>query len=113
MIYTINIDRSRDLAIEGANMLKLKDSTLLKTHNYINGRWVTGSAGTIDVSNPANNAMLTTVANGNASDAVQAVEAASSAFQNWSRMPAKQRAILLRNWYELIMANADNLCTQK
>lgn len=90
-------------------MLKLKDPTLLKTQNYINGRWLSGSAGTVEVRNPANDTVLATVANGDASDAVHAVESASSAFKCWSRRPAKQRAILLRGWYDQIMANADDL----
>jgi succinate-semialdehyde dehydrogenase/glutarate-semialdehyde dehydrogenase len=90
-------------------MLKLKDPTLLKTQNYINGEWVPGSAGTIDVTNPANGKIVTKTANGNAADATRAVEAAAEAFKTWSQIPAKQRAVILRNWFNLLMANADDL----
>ena len=90
-------------------MPTLKDPSLLRTQNYINGDWVDGSAGTIDVTNPANGKVVTTIANGNADDASRAVEAAAVAFKSWSRTPAKQRAVLLRDWFNLLMANADDL----
>lgn len=90
-------------------MLKLNDPSLLKKQNYINGKWVDGSAGSIDVINPANSEVVTTVANGDANDATLAVEAAKAAFKSWSRMVAKERAIILRRWFELIMNNADDL----
>lgn len=90
-------------------MLKLKDSSLLKTSNFINGKWVAGAAGTIEVCNPANGELVATTANGDASDAERAVEAAAVAFKPWSRIPAKQRAVLLRNWFNLLLQNADDL----
>ncbi len=90
-------------------MLTLKDPSLLKTQNFIDGKWVDGSAGTIDVTNPANGEVVATIANGGADDATRAVEAAAKAFKAWSRMPAKQRAVLLRKWFNLLMANADDL----
>ncbi len=90
-------------------MLKLKDPTLLKSQNYIDGIWVDGGAGSIDVSNPANGEIVISTANGDAADAERAVEAAAEAFKGWSRTPAKQRAIVLRDWFNLLMENADDL----
>jgi len=90
-------------------MLKLKDPSLLKTRNYIDGEWVDGGAGTIKVTNPANGKLVVTTANGDAADATRAVEAAAEAFRTWSRIPAKQRAVVLRNWFNLLMENADDL----
>ena len=90
-------------------MLKLKDATLLKSQNYIDGLWVDGGAGTIDVSNPANGEIVIATANGDAADAARAVEAAAEAFKGWSRTPAKQRAIVLRDWFNLLMENAEDL----
>lgn len=90
-------------------MLKLQDPSLLKSQNYINGRWQAGAAGTIEVVNPANGAVLASVADGDAGDAAKAVEAAAKAFKEWGQTPAKQRAEILRAWYNLIMANADDL----
>ncbi len=90
-------------------MLKLKDPSLLKINNYIDGEWVAGGAGTIDVTNPANGTIVATTANGDAADAERAVEAAAEAFETWSGTPAKQRAVLLRNWFNLLLENADDL----
>ncbi len=90
-------------------MLKLKDPSLLKINNYIDGEWVAGGAGTIDVTNPANGTVVATTANGDAADAERAVEAAAEAFETWSHTPAKQRAVLLRNWFNLLLENADDL----
>ncbi len=90
-------------------MLNLNDPTLLRTQNYIDGEWVDGGAGTIDVTNPANGEIVATTANGDAADAARAVEAAAEAFKTWSQIPAKQRAVLLRNWFNLLMENADDL----
>ncbi len=90
-------------------MLKLNDPSLLKTKNFIDGQWVPGSAGTIDVTNPANGEVVATTANGDAADAARAVEAAARAFKHWSRIPAKQRAVLLRNWFNLLLEHADDL----
>ena len=90
-------------------MLQLKDPSLLKSGNFIDGEWVPGGAGTIQVTNPANGELVTKTANGDAADAERAVEAAAVAFRTWSRTPAKQRSILLRNWFNLLMENADDL----
>ncbi len=90
-------------------MLNLKDPSLLKTQNFIDGEWVAGGAGTIDVTNPANGEIVTTTANGDAADAARAVEAAAEAFKSWGTTPAKQRAVLLRNGFNRMMENADAL----
>lgn len=90
-------------------MLTLKDPTLLKTQNFIDGQWVEGGAGMIDVTNPSTGEIVARTANGDAADAERAVEAAAEAFKAWSCVPAKQRAILLRDWFNLLMANADDL----
>ncbi|MBL4581289.1 MAG: NAD-dependent succinate-semialdehyde dehydrogenase [Gammaproteobacteria bacterium] len=90
-------------------MIKLKDPTLFKTENFVNGKWVGGSAGHIEVLNPANGTLVAKTVNGNAMDARDAVEAAAVAFESWSKVPAKERAVYLRRWYELILENADDL----
>ena len=70
----------------------------------VNGCW---AARTIDVTNPANGQIVVTTANGDAADATRAVDAAARAFATWSRVPAKRRAAVLRNWFNLLMENAD------
>ena len=73
-------------------MLNLKDPSLLKTQNFIDGQWADGGAGTIDVTNPANGAVVATVATGDTADAIRAVEAAAEAFKSWSNIPDLQAA---------------------
>lgn len=90
-------------------MLNLKDPSLLRTQNFVNGEWVNGSAGSLPVTNPANGEIVATVANGDGGDATRAVEAAEIAFHSWRRIPAKQRAVVLRNWFNLLLENADDL----
>lgn len=90
-------------------MLSLKDKSLLKSKNYIDGAWVSGGAGTFEVTNPATGSVVTTTANGSVEDATAAVEAAAAAFTDWGRRPAKQRATILRKWFNLLMENADDL----
>jgi succinate-semialdehyde dehydrogenase / glutarate-semialdehyde dehydrogenase len=90
-------------------MLNLQDSALFRTENYVNGKWQSGSAGSLEVVNPSTGESITKVANGTAADTEAAVEAAAEAFKSWSKTPAKQRAALLRKWYELILESADDL----
>lgn len=90
-------------------MLNLKDNALFRTENYIDGDWQGGAAGSIEVFNPATGEVIAKVADADAADATAAVDAAARAFQSWSRTPAKQRSALLRKWFDLIEANAEDL----
>src|SRR5262245_24027846 len=75
---------------------------------YINGEW-RGSAKRFDVLNPANQQVLAQVPDLGAEDAEDAVAAAHPAFPAWAAKPAKERAVLLRAWYDLMMADLDRL----
>jgi len=86
----------------------LKDKSLLKDRCYINGEWV-GGASTIDVTNPATGAVLAKVPSLGAEETRQAIEAAEKAFASWSKALAKDRAKILRRWYELMMENQEDL----
>jgi len=90
-------------------MIKLTDPSLFRTENYVAGKWVTGRAGHIEVTNPANGELIAKIVDADASDTADAVEAAATAFKSWSRMPAKERSTLLRRWHDLILQNADDL----
>lgn len=90
-------------------MIKLEDPTLFRTENYINGKWVGGSGGYIEVRNPANGNLIAKAVDGNADDARDAVESAATAFKTWRKIPAKERASYLRKWYELILDNSHDL----
>ncbi len=91
-------------------MLALKDASLLRTQAYINGAWTDGFARkTFPVTNPATGAELAQVADLGAEETRQAIAAAADAWPAWRAKTAKERAAILRRWYELIMANQEDL----
>ncbi len=86
----------------------LLDPTLLKTDALINGQWVVG-ASRFAVTDPATGAHLADVANLGAAEAEAAIAAANAAWPAWRSKTAKERSIILRKWYDLLMANQDDL----
>lgn len=86
----------------------LKDPTLLKTDALINGEWVKG-ASRFDVNDPATGLKLADVANLGPADAEKAIAAANAAWGPWKTKTAKERSIILRKWFDLLMANQDDL----
>jgi succinate-semialdehyde dehydrogenase / glutarate-semialdehyde dehydrogenase len=90
--------------------LSLQDSDLFRQQAYIGGRWCDAESGaTIKVNNPATGEILGTVPRMGANETWRAIEAAKDAFSDWSQRPAKERSTLMRRWYDLIMANVDDL----
>ena len=89
--------------------MKLKDSSLFRQQCHVNGAWVGAGGAKIPVTNPATGDQLGTVPSIDARGAEAAVAAAHAAFPAWAAKTAKERATVLRRWYELIMANADDL----
>ncbi len=88
----------------------LKDPTLLKTDALINGQWVKGAAATrFDVHDPSNGTKLADVANLGPKDAELAIAAANAAWPAWRTKTVKERSIILRKWFELLMANQEDL----
>ncbi|MCX7319630.1 MAG: aldehyde dehydrogenase family protein, partial [Hyphomicrobiales bacterium] len=86
---------------------RLKDPSLLRDKCYIDGAWV--GAGETVVTNPVNMAEIAKVPNMGAKETTQAVEAAEKAFPAWAKFTAKQRSNILRKWFELIIANREDL----
>ncbi|HNM41708.1 MAG TPA: aldehyde dehydrogenase family protein, partial [Giesbergeria sp.] len=86
----------------------LNDPSLLKTEGLINGQWI-GGASRFAVHDPATGALLADVANLGPQDAQAAIAAANAAWPAWRAKTAKERSILLRKWYDLLMANQDDL----
>jgi succinate-semialdehyde dehydrogenase/glutarate-semialdehyde dehydrogenase len=86
----------------------LRDPTLLKTDALVNGQWI-GGASRFDVHDPATGHKLADVPNLTAADAEQAIDAANAAWPAWRTKTAKQRHAILLRWYELLMANVDDL----
>jgi succinate-semialdehyde dehydrogenase / glutarate-semialdehyde dehydrogenase len=87
---------------------KLNDASLLRNQAYINGAWTDGDTG-FDVTNPADGATLATVPNLGADAARKAIDAAHAAFPAWAARTAKERANILRKWYDLMIQHADDL----
>jgi succinate-semialdehyde dehydrogenase/glutarate-semialdehyde dehydrogenase len=86
----------------------LKDPSLLKTDALINGQWIKGTA-RFDVNDPATGLKLTDVANLGASDAEAAIAAANAAWPAWRSKTGKERHAILLKWYQLLMANQEDL----
>jgi succinate-semialdehyde dehydrogenase/glutarate-semialdehyde dehydrogenase len=90
--------------------LQLKDPTLLRQQSYINGQWVDAdSRGTLDVTNPATGEKIGTVPKMGVAETRRAIEAASAAMPAWAKKTAKERAVILRRWYDLMMTHQDDL----
>lgn len=86
----------------------LNDPSLLKTDALINGHWVKG-ASRFDVHDPATGKKLADVANLTAQDAEAAINAANAAWPAWRNKTGKERSLILRKWFDLLMANQEDL----
>ena len=86
----------------------LKDAALLQTDAWINGQWV-GSQTRFAVINPATGEELAQVANVGVSDVNAAITAAEAALPAWRALTGKERSIILRRWFDLIVANSGDL----
>jgi succinate-semialdehyde dehydrogenase/glutarate-semialdehyde dehydrogenase len=92
--------------------LALKDASLLRQQCYINGKWADADSGNaIHVTNPATGEVLGTVPNMGAAETRRAIEAANAAWPAWRKKTAKERANILRKWFNLMMENQDDLAT--
>ena len=93
---------------QASPLTQLQDPSLIKHQGLINGQWVSGS-NTFRVDDPATGAELAQVANLGAAHAEQAIAAANAAWPAWRAKTGKERANILRKWFDLIMANQDDL----
>jgi succinate-semialdehyde dehydrogenase/glutarate-semialdehyde dehydrogenase len=84
--------------------MDLSDPSLIKEKCLIDGAWIGAPA--VEVRNPATGALIARVPDLGAAETRQAIEAAARAFPAWSRTLAKERAAILRRWYELQIAHA-------
>ena len=88
----------------------LTDPKLFRESSYIDGAWVAaGAGGAIDVDNPATGAIVGKVPRLGRAETRAAIDAASRAFPAWRRKTAKERAQVLRRWFDLMMANQEDL----
>ena len=89
-------------------MHNLNDPQLLKNSSYINGRWH-ASADDIAVNNPATGELVAKVSNAGIAETELAVKAAKGAFKAWAAKSANERSRVLRQWFELMMENQEDL----
>ncbi|TQV80757.1 NADP-dependent succinate-semialdehyde dehydrogenase [Denitrobaculum tricleocarpae] len=90
--------------------VQLKDPSLFRQQCYIDGKWVEADGGeTIEVTNPANDEVIARIPKMGADETRAAIEAANRAWPAWRALTAKERCTILRNWFNLITENADDL----
>lgn len=89
-------------------MILLRDKGLFKQACFVDGQWLTAEK-TIKVHNPATTEVLGSVPDFGKIETEKAVGSAEKAFMTWREKTAKDRANLLRKWYELIIANQEDL----
>lgn len=88
----------------------LKDPSLLRHQAYIGGEWqAADSDATFEVFGPATEESLGTVPKMGAAETARAIDAAQTAWAGWRMKTAKERAAILRRWFDLVIANSDDL----
>jgi succinate-semialdehyde dehydrogenase/glutarate-semialdehyde dehydrogenase len=92
--------------------LKLKDPTLLRELCFIDGGWSAADNGAIlDVTNPATSEKLGSIPNMGAAETRRAIAAAAAALPAWRARTAKERAVIMRRWFDLMTENQEDLAT--
>jgi len=90
--------------------ITLSDPALYRTQSYINGQWLQADdGGTFAVDNPADGSVIAHVSNLGPAEAGKAIEAAGGALKAWRARTGKDRAAVLRRWFDLILASAEDL----
>src|SRR5262245_39715944 len=88
----------------------LKDRDLFREACFIDGRWMApGSGGSIPVDDPATGDIIGVVPKFGRAETRQAIDAAAAAWPAWRARTGKERAVLLRKWFDLIMSSQDDL----
>lgn len=90
--------------------MNLKNPSLFRQQCYINGQWLDADNGqTINVTNPATNDVIGTVPKMGTDETRKAIEVAEKAQVAWRRKTAKERSVILRRWYDLLLKNQEDL----
>ena len=88
----------------------LKDPSLLETRAYVAGQWIhADDGGTFEVTNPARGDVICTVPNLGRAETARAIAAAHLAQKDWAARSGKERSAVMRAWFNLMMANQDDL----
>ncbi|MEL7203756.1 MAG: aldehyde dehydrogenase family protein, partial [Pseudomonadota bacterium] len=89
----------------------LKDPSLLVDQAYVDGALLDGDNGTFEVLNPARGDVIANIADMSRAQVAKSISAAEAAQKDWAAWTGKERATVLRKWYELMLENADDLAT--
>ena len=90
--------------------MQLNDTKLFRQQCYINGQWIDANdESTLTVTNPANGDILGTVPKLGADETRAAIDAANASWSDWRAKTAKERATVLRRWFDLMLENKDDL----
>jgi succinate-semialdehyde dehydrogenase/glutarate-semialdehyde dehydrogenase len=90
--------------------MQISDKSLLKTLAYVDGQWIKADSGeTFAVLNPANGEIVAEIAKCGTAETRRAIEAAEKAQVSWRKRPAKERASILRKWFNLMMEAQEDL----
>ncbi|MBC7133349.1 MAG: NAD-dependent succinate-semialdehyde dehydrogenase [Roseovarius sp.] len=89
----------------------LKDPDLLAERAHIGGQWVDGDNGTFEVTNPARGDVIAHVADLSRAQVAHAIATAEAAQKEWAQWTGKERATVLRRWFDLMMAHQEDLAT--
>jgi succinate-semialdehyde dehydrogenase/glutarate-semialdehyde dehydrogenase len=90
--------------------MQLKDARLFRQQCYVDGQWVDAdSKDTFKVNNPADNSTIGTMPKFGRNETRRAIEAANKAYPAWRALTGKERAAILRKWYDLMVANSEDL----
>ena len=96
--------------MDAKTKIPLADPALFRRQCYVNGHWIdAGSGAAIEVDNPATGEIIGAVPALGAAETREAVEAADAAWPAWRARPAKERANLMRGWFDLVMAHQEDL----
>lgn len=87
----------------------LDRADLIRSANYISGEWRTATGPLLDVTDPATGHLITRVPDSGAEEARAALDAAHAAFPTWRKVPAKQRAQIIKRWNDLVLAHQEDL----
>lgn len=90
--------------------LSLQDKSLCPAKAYIGGEWVSAADGSaFEIFNPAEDTAIARLPDMTQADTRNAIEAARQAFAGWKALTAKERAVVMRRWHDLILENVDDL----
>ncbi|UYZ83860.1 NADP-dependent succinate-semialdehyde dehydrogenase [Entomomonas sp. E2T0] len=90
--------------------MQLKDTSLFRQQAYVDGKWLDADSGkTIEVTNPATGEVIGTVPRMGAAETKRAIEAANKALPAWRAKTAKERSVIIRRWFDLLIQHQDDL----